>query len=176
VALQQLVCTGLSEDQLRQAAPGHCSIAWLLWHTARTEDVAINTVLRDAPEVLDQDGWLRRLGLTARDIGTGMTDDEVSEFGTRVDVAALRAYHTAVGAQTRAWLTTADLAELEGEVKAPGDRLQASAALRERGAWVAEFWTGRPRSWFLTWVSIGHNYWHMGEAEHIARTLGRPGR
>jgi hypothetical protein len=48
--------------------------------------------------------------------------------------------------------------------------------LRERGAWVADFWTGKPRSWLLTWVSIGHNYWHLGEAEHVARSLGRPGR
>ena len=135
--------------------------------------MAINTVLRGVPEVLDRDGWPGRLGLDARDIGTGMTDDELGDFGARVDLGALRDYHHAVGAATQAWLAEVDLVALDGVVQAAERLAQAPPALRERGAWVAQFWDGRPRSWFLTWVSLGHNYWHMGEADHVGRLLGR---
>src|SRR3712207_6038315 len=50
---------------------GGNSIAWLLWHMARLEDVVVNTLLRGAPEVLDRDGWVATLGIATRDVGTG---------------------------------------------------------------------------------------------------------
>jgi hypothetical protein len=34
----------------------------------------------------------------------------------------------------------------------------------------------RPRWFLLCFEGIGHSYEHLGEAEHIARLLGRPGR
>jgi hypothetical protein len=67
------LCAGLTESELRLCPEGyHNSIAWLLWHMARCEDVMVNTVLRNVPEVLD-DGWLNRLGVSTRHIGTGDT-------------------------------------------------------------------------------------------------------
>src|SRR5262249_61442793 len=54
---------------------------------ARTEDAAVNLVVANGRQVLD-DAWVRRLGVDWRHIGSGMTDDEVSELGRRADVAA----------------------------------------------------------------------------------------
>jgi hypothetical protein len=170
------VCNGLTEEQLRHSAPGHNSVVWLLWHLARSEDVAINTLLRGVPEVIDQEGWLARLGLVVRDIGTGMTDEEVRDVSARVDIPALQAYRAAVGAQTQAWLKTVDFATLDAPLDVAAQLAQAPPALRERAAWVATFWDGQPRVFFLTYTALGHNYWHLGEADHIARLLGRPGR
>jgi len=52
---------GLSEEQMR-ARPGKGlnSILWLLWHTARTEDAAVNLVVHAGTQVLDE-GWARRM-------------------------------------------------------------------------------------------------------------------
>lgn len=171
--LAQLVCTGLSESQLRESPPGHVSVAWLLWHTARTEDVAINTVLRGDKEVLDQGAWLGQLGLDARDIGTGMTDEEVGDFGRRVHVAPLRAYHQAVGEATQAWLRGVDLTELDGPLDVAARLGGGPTAFRAAAGWVAPMWAGRPQGDFLTWMAMGHNYWHLGEADHVGRQLGR---
>jgi hypothetical protein len=44
--LEDFVCNGLTEQQLRCAPAGHCSIAWLIWHMARNEDVGVNALLR----------------------------------------------------------------------------------------------------------------------------------
>ena len=80
---------GLTDEQLRQRPHGVNSIAWLLWHLARCEDVGVNRLVVDRPQLLDDEGWLARLGVPRRDIGTGMTSDELS---ARVDLAALRDY------------------------------------------------------------------------------------
>lgn len=91
----------LTDDQMRlRPHPSMNSIAWLLWHVACGEDM-LNRLLAHRPFVLDEEGWVRRLNLSRRDVGTGMTDAEVAEFSARVDIAALRAYHAEVGRRTQ---------------------------------------------------------------------------
>jgi hypothetical protein len=64
---------------------------------AQSEDIGVNRLIADRPDVLTGDGWASRLDLSRRDMGTGMMDDEVAEFRARVNTAALRAYSAAVG-------------------------------------------------------------------------------
>ena len=45
--------------------------------------------------------WLGRLGVSRRDIGTGMGNDEVSDFSQKVDIDGLVAYHAAAGKRTQ---------------------------------------------------------------------------
>jgi hypothetical protein len=52
--LEDSLCAGLTTDQLREQPAGHNSIVWLIWHRARDEDVAINTVLGGTQEVLER--------------------------------------------------------------------------------------------------------------------------
>src|SRR5436190_23315281 len=78
----------LTEGQLRgRPQPGVNTVAWLLWHTARVEDVGVNRFAMDGTQVLD-DGWLGRLGIPRRDVGTGMSDQEVDELSAGIDLAA----------------------------------------------------------------------------------------
>jgi DinB superfamily len=55
---------GLSDQQIRlRPARGVNSIAWIVWPTARVEDVAVNLVVAADRQILD-DAWAARLGLT----------------------------------------------------------------------------------------------------------------
>ena len=63
---------GLSDEQMRvRPREDLNSLAWIVWHIARTEDVFVNLMLAGRPQVLD-DAWGRRLRVGRRDIGTGM--------------------------------------------------------------------------------------------------------
>src|SRR5262249_31923291 len=91
----------LDDARLRlRPGSGLNSLVWLLWHMARAEDVAVNAVVAGCDQVLD-DGWIRRMDVPWRIIGTGMTENEVAEMTARADVAAVRAYRSAVGRRTR---------------------------------------------------------------------------
>src|SRR5919199_2488321 len=94
---EDTICDGLSDAQLRQMPGGLNSIAWLLWHLARCEDVGVNLMLRGRSEVLDDEQWLPRLQVETRHIGTGASEDEVRQFSACVDVGMLRAYRAALG-------------------------------------------------------------------------------
>jgi hypothetical protein len=166
VGREEQLCEGLTEAQLRLCPlDRHNSIVWLLWHMARCEDVMVNTVLRNVPEVLD-DGWLNRLGVSTRHIGTEDTMAEVEAFSQQVDVPALRRYRAAVGQATQSWVETVDFSSLDKVLKCEGaERAAQRGAFTERSDWVRVMWSEEERSElsYLCWLSIGHNHSHIGE-------------
>ena len=176
---EDTIYSDLTEEQLRcRPTPQHNSIAWLLWHMARCEDVAVNTVLRGGDEVLDSDEWLPKLGITSRHIGTGATFAEVDEISQTVDLDALRAYRAAVGRASRGWVSTLDFDTL-GKVVSVEEAQRAidKADFGEQGAWVGPYW-GKV-SWthatFLFWLAIEHNWFHIGETWVIRGLLNHAG-
>jgi len=163
---------GLPDDQVRgRPVPGANTIAWLVWHMARIEDVGVNRFLTDGAQV--HADWMERLDVGRRDVGTGMTDAEVDAFSARVDLAALRGYWDAV---TRRTLAVAEA--LRGEdlaVHVPAERVRRVAS--EEGAvspgvgWLTDFWAaGRSRAWFLAQTPLLHVYGHYFEAR-VAKGL-----
>jgi hypothetical protein len=164
----------LSDAQLRmRPQPGVNTVAWLLWHSARIEDVALNRFLTDQPQVLEE--WLERLAVRRRDVGTGMSDAEVDELSARIDLPALRGYWGAVTARTLAAVETLRGSDLGASV--PGERVR-SVVLAERvvapGAeWLTEFWAaGRSRAWVLAQTALLHPYGHYFEARVAAGLWG----
>src|SRR5262249_61506282 len=118
---------GVTDSQMRlRPGKGLNSLAWLLWHMARTEDVNVNVVVRDGRQVWDE-GWARRLNVTRADIGTGMIEDEVEELSEALDLSAARAYRSAVGRRTREVVASLDERVLE-EIVSAADVARASAA------------------------------------------------
>ena len=171
---QELVLGGLTDEEIRLVpVEGQNSIAWLLWHMTRCEDVALNVVLSGHGEVY-RGGWADKLGIDRVDIGTGMTPSEVSDLSQRVDLEALLSYRLAVARRTRevvaqledTWLQTS---MTDDEVIA----LRAMGAFGAHGGWVGDFWAPKPRMWFL-WLATGHCYHHLGEAMVVRSLAGRP--
>ena len=167
------LCRGLAEAELRICPEGQFnSLAWLIWHMARCEDVMVNSILRDGSEVLD-DRWLPRLGVTTRHIGTEDTMAEVEDFSQQVDVKVLRQYRAAVAQGTRSWAETVDFSSLDRILKCAGaERAAQRGALTERSDWVRGLWGAEKRTelWFLSWLAVGHNYIHIGEGS-VTRNL-----
>jgi hypothetical protein len=96
-SVQDTLLRDVTEEQIRQRpSPGFNSLAWLLWHMTRAEDIGINVILMEQPQVLDEGDWANRLNLSRRDLGSGMTSEEVDEFVRRANVAELLAYRAAV--------------------------------------------------------------------------------
>src|SRR5438034_8395477 len=72
---------GLSEDQVRRRPdPRVNTIAWLLWHAARIEDVGVNGLVADRPQVLDDEEWLGRMKLVRR------SEEHTSELQSHSDI------------------------------------------------------------------------------------------
>ncbi len=137
--LEDMVLSELSDEQIRlRPHAGSNSIAWLLWHMARCEDVAVNLIVAERLQVVDETDWPRRLNVARRDIGTGMTDDEVNALSANVDIAALRAYRAQVGRRTQEGIRSLPLEELQ----TPMDATLMASVICRGCVWVKHWLDG----------------------------------
>ena len=169
----QRVFDGLNDDQMRvRPGTGLNSLVWLLWHMARTEDVAVNLVVTAGAQVLDET-WMRRMNVRSRSIGTGMTDDEVADLTARADVAAVCTYRSAVGLRTREVVQRLR-ADAWDEVVGEEDieRAAATGAFRDWVPGTRYPWLGWSRADQLASSAIRHNAAHIGEAVTIRGLAG----
>jgi hypothetical protein len=104
-----------------------------------------------------------------------MTDDEVSELTACADVAAVRAYRSAVGVRTRE-VVTALRPEAWDEILGIVDTAPANAAGAFARGWVDgvgyRAWQGHSRAAQLASSAIIHNAMHMAEAITVRSQAG----
>ncbi len=155
-------------EQLRVKPPGHNSLAWIVWHLAREEDWAVNTMLRGAEQVLTRDGWEAKLRIARRDMGTGMTEEEVVELSAGIDLGALRDYFDAVTAETLRFVDTFDFDALDAPLDVPA---RLALAPEVTAPWSDTLRTAVARQttsrWFLSYLTVGAVYGHIAEADHV---------
>lgn len=168
---------GLSEQQIRERVhPMANPLAWLLWHIARAEDSAVNLLICDGPQVLNE-GWLARLNAGRHDVGTGMTMAQVIDLSAKVHLPSLMAYLKAVGERTADLVAALRPPDLDQVVSQ--ERVRRAVTLMVEGpvgARLQDLWKDTTRGHFLVWLPLTHNYEHIGQADLIRGLLGRPGR
>ena len=161
-----------SDAQMRaRPAPGLNSLVWLLWHMARTEDVAVNLVVTPGAQVWD-DAWARRTAIPRVDTGSGMSEAEVVALTAAADVAAVRAYWVTVGRRTREVVRELPPPAWD-EIIGEGDIARAASALE------GEFPPGQPHPWLgdslarrISGAAVAHSRVHLGEALTISGLAG----
>ena len=143
----------------RTVLPGHNSAAWLLWHVARGEDWAVQTLLQGEEQLLTRDGWGTRMGVAEPSFGGGMAREAMVALSERIDLDALRGYHAAVAAATRACMRAFDFATLNAPFdvaarlalapEAQGGRARSCAGCSRGGprrgcGWRSSRWSTSP--------------------------------
>jgi hypothetical protein len=164
---------GLTDAQMRvRPREDLNSLAWLMWHIARAEDIIVNTVVAGRAQVFD-DAWMKRLGITRRDFGIGMSSAEVTELTAQIEPGALREYRDAVGARTREVVGDFKPQDWDGAVSAETvQRAAADGAFGARTEALSKAFPGRPRTLVLSSIALFHSAGHMGEATTVRTADG----
>src|SRR6266446_773486 len=154
---------GLTDEQMRvRPREDLNSIAWLMWHIARAEDILVGQVVAGGAQLFDE-GWKKRLNVSRPDFGIGMTSPEVSELTRQIDVVALR---------TRQIISAFKPGDWDGAVQADAvERAAAAGAFGPRTEALTKGFPGRPRTGLLSAIALFHSAAHMGEATTV-RTAG----
>src|SRR5947207_10050107 len=109
----------LSPEQLHTVPGGHPkanTIAWGLFHYARTEDNVVRFVLQNRrPTVWAEGGYAEKLGLPPVAQGTGMSTADAQALRLR-DVALFRDYTQKVWASTEDFIGKTDPATLDAVI------------------------------------------------------------
>jgi hypothetical protein len=161
-------------EEMARRIPRGCdhSIAWCIWHLARIEDVTMNLLVAGSPQLAHRDGWLKRMGITARDTGNAMDKASVARLSAAIDIEALRAYRLAVGRRTREIVKRLKPEELKQKVDpARLQRVMAEGAIVEAARGIADYWSKRTIAGLLLMPPTRHNFVHLNEALRIKHKL-----
>jgi hypothetical protein len=144
----------ITPEQLHAVPAGNPkanTIAWGLWHYARTEDNVVQYILQNKKSpIWVEGGYAAKTGLPEMAQGTGMSTAEAQALRIK-DLAAFKEYMGKVWASTEALITTNDPSLL--------DRNVTVRPLGEMHAMRA-----------LGMVCLTHGMTHFGEIE-LARTI-----
>ena len=165
---------GLTEEQMRLCPNNLNSIAWMLWHLTRCEDVGINRIVCENSQVFDENNWAKELNVSRRDIGTSMTFQEVISFSSQINISALLDYYLEVTKRIQSVIENIKPADLD---KIPEDKflnkiLFNEGALCKKSEWVAEHYSNKSKSWFLGHMGLTHGKGHLGQILFIRKLQG----
>jgi hypothetical protein len=170
-SFEDVILDDMTEEQVRRI-PRNCehSVAWLIWHIARIEDVAMNLLVAGSPQVLRQGNWLGQMGIEVRDTGNGMDKESVADLSATIDIEALRAYRVAVGRSTREMARQLGPEDLKRKVE-PSRLEQAmeEEALVEAARGIRDYWSRRNTAGLLLMPATRHSIVHLNEALRVKK-------
>lgn len=141
------------------------TIAWVLWHTARIEDLTMNRLVGQTEPVFST-AWQRRLHIAITDTGNALSDDEIMDLSCAIDHGALLDYRKAVALRTRqvveqldahAMRRKTDPADLQKILEAGGVTTQADSS------WLLDFWGKKDVAGLLLMPATRHVMLHLND-------------
>lgn len=164
---------GLTEGIFRSIPPkGEHSIAWILFHIARIEDITMNMLVADTVQLYVKDKWAKKLSATISHSANKMDGQEVAQLSATLNMESLRKYRIAVGRRTQEIVQKIKPAEWNQKVKA--ERLQKvleTGAVTPEALEIVTYWSKRTIAGLLLMPPTRHNFLHLNEAFRIKTKL-----
>jgi hypothetical protein len=167
------VFNGLIGEHFRCVPPGgEHSIAWIIFHIARIEDITMNMLVAGTHQLFVRDGWIKKLNTNITHSANSMDDRSVAALSAQMDVAALRAYRQAVGRRTREIVRKLKPEELKQKVDpARFQKVMDEGALLPEAIGILNYWSKRTIAGLLLMPPTRHNFLHLNEALRIKQKL-----
>ena len=176
-SLEDEVLKDISAEQVRRIPSGSDhSVAWIIWHIARCEDITMNLLVAGSPQVLLRDNWAREMKVSVYDTGNAMDRSALSGFSDAVDIGALRAYRIAVGRRTREIVMQLQPEDLKRKVDpARLQQVMDQGAVLAEARGIADYWGKRNVAGLLLMPATRHNLVHLTEALKLKYKYRRDG-
>lgn len=150
------------------------SVAWLLWHLTRCEDITMNMLVMKGEQLLHSQEWIERLEVDWRDTGNAMTPQEITEFSQVINLEALMNYRFSVGTATQEIIKGLGKEQIYRKVDHEDiQRLFKEGAVVDEARGIAEYWSRRDVAGLLLMPATRHNLVHLNEAHRIIKKIER---
>jgi hypothetical protein len=133
------------------------SIAWLLWHLTRCEDITMNLLVMETEQIFLAEGWYNRLNIPWRDTGNAMTPSEINIFSQQIGLDALLTYRIVVGRQTQAIIKALQQESIYRKMDPTAvQRITDEGAVLEEAKWLIDYWSKRDVAGLLLMPATRH--------------------
>jgi len=167
------ILEGLSEQQMRIIPAGaEHSIAWVIWHMTRIEDATMNILAAASLQILTQEDWLERMGISEQDTGNSMEPASIANLSAAIDLPALQAYRSSVFRRTCTVVRQLQVPELKRKVDpARLEQMRKAGVVRAEATGLLEYWGRLTISGLLLMPPTRHGFVHWNEAQRIKQKI-----
>jgi DinB superfamily len=168
----QEIAGDLTPDELvTRALPSTNLIGFDLWHIARTQDWAAQTMARGVSEVIEDARW-QSLGSPSRTgIGVGMTEAEADTLARSIALPNLLAYADTVHQTIVTWLATLSDDDLDAQPDVPAHIARHSSYLSDVMRAEVPWMYQQPPMWRCLSPGLGHVREHLAQIELLKHQL-----
>ena len=164
------LASDLTPQELTARVLPHTNLlAFDLWHIARTQDWALQTLVRGIPEIIDEPRWERLL--LAPGIGVGLSEMQADDLAHRVVLAEALEYADATHQAIVGWLRKVSDRELSRTPDVPKHLVRypvyLEQGMRDEVPWMFE----RPQVWRCLAPALGHVRDHLAEMDLLKQQL-----
>jgi hypothetical protein len=166
------VWQGASEATIRCLPPKfEHTIAWLIWHIARIEDMTMNVLMAGKPQIFHQRDWLTKLKIEIRHTGNVVMDtDDVIVLSNAIDIEALKTYRREVGRATREVVKALQPDEVQRKVDPLRlQQLLDDGSVAPEATGMIEYWGSLTIAGLLLMPPTRHCLMHLNEALKVKK-------
>ncbi|GIQ70407.1 DinB family protein [Xylanibacillus composti] len=176
LTLEDELFDGLLETTIRQYPVGapdtNNSIAWHLWHITRIEDMTMNVLVSGDHQILHTGDWHRTLKVDFVHSGNDMTENEISQLSSEMDLCALREYRVEVGRKTREIATRLQPGDLKEKVKIERIHLlEEQRAVKKESGWLLDYWGKKTIAGLILMPATRHLFLHLNKSIRIKQKI-----
>ncbi len=141
------------------------TIAWVLWHIARIEDLTMGILVAGDGQLFDT-GWNRRITPPVSDTGNALSDDGIMQLSSQLNIEELISYRNAVGQRTRNIVKSLSADDMKRKVSPQGleaVRLVGGVVNEENSLWLLDFWGKKDVAGLLLMPPTRHVLLHLND-------------
>lgn len=153
------------EEYRIMPTPKDETIAWVLWHIARIEDLTMNILVAGGAQLFNKK-WKKLLNAPISDTGNALTDDEIMDLSRQLNIEKLIAYRNAVGCRTRDIVQAFSAEDMKRKVSAQGlgvIKQAGGVTTQEDSLWLLDFWGKKDVAGLLLMPPTRHVIGHLND-------------
>ncbi len=171
---EDLLLADLNEADFRRVPDNEeHSVAWIVWHLSRIEDVTMNLLIAGRPQIFEEGGWMAKTRAPIRHTGNAMDTTAVRELSQAMDLSALRDYRIQVGLATRSIIKHLCRDDFTKKVDPERlDKILEQGAVSADAIGIIDYWGRRTIAGLLLMPPTRHAIVHWNEALRLIQQAG----
>jgi len=165
----------MSELEIRQIPKGgEHSIAWILFHIARIEDIVLNMLIAGTSQLFTRDDWAGKMNVSILHSANKMDSESMAVLSAQIDIPCLRQYRTEVARRTRYIVRRLGTEDIKRKVNP--DRITAvlrTGAVTPEAVEITNYWGKKTVAGLLLMPPTRHCILHLNEGMRIKERIRR---
>jgi hypothetical protein len=163
----------MTDDEIRKIPPGgEHSVAWILFHLARIEDITMNLLVARKDQLFLRDGWDRKMKVSIRHSANKMDQTTVAELSAAIDIKSLLLYRLAVGRRTRQIVRKLQSSDFKRTVDPEAiQRVLDEGAVTSEAMEILHYWSKKTIAGLLLMPPTRHCILHLNEGMKVKKRI-----